>query len=118
MAGTHPLSKLLFRGNTGIFNTFMTYLLKHHKRTLPALTLVFCAGLSMLPTYSAAAVSYSYVSFAAASKSAAAEQARAQYGGKVLKVDETTDGGRTVYRVKLLLDGGRIKIVTVSASNG
>lgn len=84
---------------------------------MPILALVLCAGLSALPTHAAAA-SFSYVSFAAASKSAAAEQARSQYGGKVLKVDETTDGGRTVYRVKLLLDGGRIKIVTVSSSNG
>lgn len=45
--------------------------------------------------------------------SSAAAQAQAQYGGKVLNVSKSTSNGRTVYRVKLLLDSGRIKIVTI-----
>lgn len=53
-----------------------------------------------------------------ADKSRAADIARAAHGGKVLSVDEVNSDGRTVYRVKLLLDGGRIKIVTVDAGSG
>lgn len=51
-------------------------------------------------------------------KSRAADIARATHGGKVLTVDEINEDGRVVYRVKLLLDGGRIKIVTVDGSSG
>lgn len=43
----------------------------------------------------------------------AAAKAQAQHGGKVLNVSKSTSNGRTVYRVKLLLDSGRIKIVTI-----
>lgn len=49
-------------------------------------------------------------------KARAADVARSAHGGKVLTVDEVVQNGRTVYRVKLLLDGGRIKIVTVDSS--
>jgi uncharacterized membrane protein YkoI len=55
---------------------------------------------------------------AKADKSRAADIARAAHGGKVLSVDEVNSNGRTLYRVKLLLDGGRIKIVTVDAGSG
>jgi hypothetical protein len=51
-------------------------------------------------------------------KSKAAEIARASHGGKVLSVDEVNNDGRIVFRVKLLLDGGRIKIVTVDGNSG
>lgn len=80
--------------------------------------LALCTGLVTLVPYAGAATTHVVASLAATSKSAAAEQARAEYGGKVLKVDEVQDGGRTVFRVKLLLEGGRIKVVTVAASNG
>lgn len=52
------------------------------------------------------------------SKSQAADIAKAAYGGKVLKVEETSQGGQKVYRVKLLLSEGRIKIVTVNGRSG
>ncbi len=55
---------------------------------------------------------------ASISKSDAADRAKAKYGGKVLKVDEATNKGKKVYRVKLLLDGGRIKIITVDGRSG
>ncbi len=55
---------------------------------------------------------------AAVGKSQAAESARQAYGGKVLSVDEIKEDGRVLYRVKLLLDGGRIKIVTVDGDSG
>jgi uncharacterized membrane protein YkoI len=51
-------------------------------------------------------------------KSRAADIARAAHGGKVLKVDEVNSNGQVVFRVKLLLDGGRIKIVTVDGNSG
>lgn len=54
----------------------------------------------------------------AISKSEAAELARARYGGRVLKVDEVSNGGRVVYRVRLLLDGGRIKTVNIDGNSG
>ncbi len=46
-------------------------------------------------------------------KGRAAVKAQSQYGGKVLSVRETKGGGQPVYKVKLLLDSGRIKIVTI-----
>ncbi len=46
-------------------------------------------------------------------KNKAAERAKAQYGGKVLSVSESKSNGQIVYKVKLLLDSGRIKIVTI-----
>lgn len=55
---------------------------------------------------------------AAISKSKAADIAKARYGGKVLKVEEVEKNGSTVYRVKLLLDGGHIKIINVDSRNG
>lgn len=54
----------------------------------------------------------------AISKSEAAEMARARYGGRVLKVDEVNNGGRVVYRVRLLLEGGRIKTVNIDGNSG
>ncbi|WP_086929739.1 PepSY domain-containing protein [Agarilytica rhodophyticola] len=50
----------------------------------------------------------------ASGKSQAAAQAQSQYGGKVLSVNTSKRDGRTVYRVKLLLDSGRIKIVSIN----
>lgn len=52
------------------------------------------------------------------SKSKAADIAKAAHGGKVLKVEETSRAGEKIYRVKLLLNGGRIKIVTVDGRTG
>lgn len=46
-------------------------------------------------------------------KSRAAARAKAAHGGKVLSVTETSQNGQKVYRVKLLLDSGRVKIVTI-----
>lgn len=54
----------------------------------------------------------------AVGKSAAAAAAQNSFGGRVLSVDQATVNGRTVYRVKLLLDGGVIKIVTVDGESG
>ncbi len=51
-------------------------------------------------------------------KSAAAEAARSAYGGKVLKIEEVKKGNKTLYRVRLLLDDGRVKTVTVDGSSG
>lgn len=48
------------------------------------------------------------------SESQAAAKARAKYGGKVLSVSTSDRDGRKVYKVKLLLESGRIKIVTIS----
>jgi len=43
----------------------------------------------------------------------AARRAQSQYGGKVLKVQRSNGG----YRVKLLLDSGRVTTVTIGARN-
>ncbi len=52
------------------------------------------------------------------SEGQAASIARSQYGGKVLSVSKSGSGGRVVYRVKLLLDSGRVIIVTVDGQTG
>ncbi|PCK08165.1 MAG: hypothetical protein COA42_10610 [Alteromonadaceae bacterium] len=46
-------------------------------------------------------------------KSRAAQQAKSKHGGKVLSVSKKTDDGHTTYRVKLLLDSGRVKVVSI-----
>lgn len=43
----------------------------------------------------------------------AAKMAQRDYGGKVLNVNKSTKKGKETYRVKLLLDGGKVKTVTV-----
>lgn len=60
----------------------------------------------------------SYIAQAEIGKSDAAQAAKDAYGGKVLKVEEVKKGSKTIYRVKLLLDGGRVKTVTVDGSSG
>lgn len=61
---------------------------------------------------------FAQASTASISKSRAAALARSAHGGKVLNVERVESGGRVIYRVKLLLDGGRIRIVTVDGSSG
>ncbi|SMF20800.1 hypothetical protein SAMN02745866_01304 [Alteromonadaceae bacterium Bs31] len=48
------------------------------------------------------------------SKSQAASAAQSKYGGKVINVSRKGSS----YRVKLLLESGKVKIVTVDASTG
>lgn len=48
---------------------------------------------------------------AASSSGEAAQIAQARYGGQVLKVTQEQDGRR--YRVRLLMDDGRIKEVSI-----
>ena len=47
------------------------------------------------------------------SKKQAASRAKARFGGKVLSVSESSNKGTKLFKVKLLLDSGRIKIVTI-----
>lgn len=54
----------------------------------------------------------------AVGKSAAAAAAQNAHGGRVLSVEQVVDNGRVVYKVKLLLNGGVIKIVTVDGETG
>jgi uncharacterized membrane protein YkoI len=48
----------------------------------------------------------------------AAAAARTATGGRVLGVTAGRKGGRTVYRVKVLLPGGRMRTVTVDGRSG
>ncbi|UTA46490.1 hypothetical protein L1F30_09915 [Simiduia sp. 21SJ11W-1] len=54
---------------------------------------------------------YAQASNSASSSAEAARIAQARYGGKVLKVKREQDGRR--YKVRLLLDDGRVKDVVV-----
>ena len=49
---------------------------------------------------------------------AAAAVVQANLQGKVLSVSSGSYNGRSVYRVKVLLSGGRVKVLQVLASNG
>jgi uncharacterized membrane protein YkoI len=51
-------------------------------------------------------------------KAMAAEIAKRKYSGKVLKVDEVKKNGATLYLVRLILDDGRVKILTVDIEKG
>lgn len=84
---------------------------------------VFSASLLLSSTYTWAGAKYEgeYQLAQAKSrtdKSLAADIATKQYGGKVLKVDKINRKNKAAYRVKLLLDSGKIKIVTVDAIEG
>ena len=48
----------------------------------------------------------------------AAAIVKASVGGRVLSVSSGTLNGKPVYRVKVLLSGGRVKVIPVSASGG
>lgn len=48
----------------------------------------------------------------------AANIVQANVEGKVLSVSSGRQNGRPVYRVKVLLSGGRVKVMQVSASDG
>src|SRR5690606_31766028 len=52
------------------------------------------------------------------SEGQAASMARSRYGGKVLSVSKAGSGDRVIYRVKLLLESGRVIIVTVDGQTG
>lgn len=59
-------------------------------------------------------ISLSIGAWAEISKGDAAKQAKSQYGGKVLSVEKVpSKNGKSAYRVKLLLDKGRIKTVVI-----
>ncbi len=49
-------------------------------------------------------------------KNRAAAKAQSKHGGKVLSVKEHKKDGQTHYKVKLLLDSGRIKIVRIKGN--
>jgi uncharacterized membrane protein YkoI len=49
---------------------------------------------------------------------AAAQQAAAATGGRVLDVRRGVTGGRAVYFVKVLLDDGRVKMVRIDGPSG
>jgi len=52
------------------------------------------------------------------SASQAGAMAAKRTGGKVLKVSEGEQGGRRVYRVKVLLPEGRVTTVIIGRDNG
>lgn len=49
---------------------------------------------------------------------AAAAAAQRATGGTVLGVQASRSGGRVIYRVKVLLPGGRVRTVTVDGASG
>lgn len=51
---------------------------------------------------------------AAADSNAAAKEAEQATGGRVVDVKEDLVDGKVVYQVKVLLDDGRVKVVTIS----
>ena len=57
---------------------------------------------------------YEIDNFQKVSQRQAASMARKRHGGKVLDVKTIRSEGRVVYRVKLLLDSGRVKVVTIN----
>lgn len=91
----------------------LTALPKKLRASLSSFFIVLTAV--VLPTHTSVAKPYV---IANVGKAQAAEKARAKHGGKVLGVSEKEKEGRTIYRVKLLLDGGKIIYVTVDSSNG
>ncbi|MBB5018395.1 putative membrane protein YkoI [Chitinivorax tropicus] len=52
------------------------------------------------------------------SRDEAAASAQRTTGGRVLSVDKAEQGGREVYRVKILTPKGEVRIVLVDADSG
>jgi len=48
----------------------------------------------------------------------AVARAEKKYGARAVRAEEKTDGGRRVYRIRLLSDDGRVFDVTVDAAGG
>ena len=48
----------------------------------------------------------------------AAATARSATGGRVLSVDPQQRRGRTIYRVKVLLKGGRVRVLNIDGQTG
>lgn len=91
--------------------------------TLPA-ALVLCATLLLTPAGAVAAPfaqeGWQLASLGihlrqskASSAAEAAAIAKRRYGGKILKVEAITTGEGVRYRVKILLDDGRVKTVII-----
>lgn len=51
-------------------------------------------------------------------KASAAKQAQIQLGGKVLSVDSKQEGGKQLFKVKVLHDDGKIKVYQLDAETG
>ncbi|MEE8387068.1 MAG: PepSY domain-containing protein [Acidiferrobacterales bacterium] len=48
----------------------------------------------------------------------AAARVRSQTGGRILSADEIRHDGRKVYRIKVLLPSGHVRVITVNANGG
>ena len=51
-------------------------------------------------------------------KESAAELVRIESKGKVLSVDKKSDNGKTIFRVKVLHDNGKIKVYRLDSNTG
>lgn len=77
--------------------------------------LSFTRRFILVALFASATLALSAPSYAAMSSGQAAASAKKKHGGKVLNVRKVSSkDGKTTYKVKLLLDGGRVKTVTVS----
>ena len=77
-----------------------------------------CAALGVGTYYQGQSEPISQLAQAAISEGQAAAIAKSQHGGKVLSVSKSNNNGRVIYRVKLLLDSGRVIIVSVDGQTG
>ncbi|MBB3168662.1 PepSY domain-containing protein [Simiduia aestuariiviva] len=82
-------------------------------RSLPFIfaALVCLSPVSQSVEAQSAVLLYAQADHVAGSSAEAARLAQARYGGKVLKVKRDKDGRR--YKVRLLLDDGRVKDVVI-----
>jgi uncharacterized membrane protein YkoI len=72
-------------------------------RTLLCATLLAASGLS---------------AWAAVGRDEAAAVAQRETGGRVLAVERSDDGGRAVWRVKVVTPRGEVRVVLVDATTG
>ena len=48
----------------------------------------------------------------------AVQQVRQETGGRVLSADESSQGGRRVYRIKVLTPSGHVRVFVIDARSG
>lgn len=85
---------------------------------LPLAVAALLAVLPGVPAQAAVSTSPADVRLQAMSLEEAADQVRGAYGGQVIAASPARAGGREGYRIRVILDDGRVITVFVDAESG
>ncbi len=89
-----------------------------HRHTLTALLAIFLLLPALSPANTSLNLAFEPVVLAKSggiTLEQATAKVRRQTGGRILSAKESHRGGRKVYRIKVLLPSGHVRVVTVNA---